>query len=87
MTVEITNDEAVAEIEILMERFGLSAETVVERLIIDAGCWMPMETMADSYWKDRAPLAYDPRLGRHSDFAQTDILKVDLAKERSNPSI
>jgi hypothetical protein len=46
MTVVIENPEAIAEIEELMARFGLSAEVVVERLIIKAGTWMPMETLA-----------------------------------------
>jgi hypothetical protein len=55
MKVEINNAEAVAEVEALMARFGLSAETVIERIIIDAGCWMPMETLANSYWQDRKP--------------------------------
>jgi hypothetical protein len=55
MKIEINNAEAVAEIKELMARFGISAETVVERIIIEAGCWMPMETLANSYWKDRKP--------------------------------
>jgi hypothetical protein len=48
MTVVIENPEAIAEIEELMGRFGLSAEAVVERVIVNAGSWMPMETLAYS---------------------------------------
>ena len=46
MTVELDSPEAVAEIEALMARFGLSAKDVVERVILDAGVWVPMETLA-----------------------------------------
>jgi hypothetical protein len=60
MIVEIQNPEAVTEVKELMARFVLSAETVVERLIIDAGCWMPMETLANSYWEDRASSGLKP---------------------------
>ena len=40
MTVVLENPEAIAEIEELMARFGLSAEVVVERVILEAGVWM-----------------------------------------------
>jgi len=46
MTVEIDNPEAIAEIEEYMSRFNLSAKEVVERILIDVGIWMPMETLA-----------------------------------------
>jgi hypothetical protein len=41
--VNIETPEAIAEIEELMSRFALSAEQVVERVILEAGIWMPME--------------------------------------------
>jgi hypothetical protein len=53
MKIDINNAEAVAEIEQLMGRFGLSAETVVERVIIGAGCLMPTGILASPYWQDR----------------------------------
>jgi hypothetical protein len=53
MTVDIQDVEAIGEIEGLMARFGLPAETVIERVIINVGCWMPMETLANSYWQAR----------------------------------
>jgi len=46
MTVELDNPEAVAEIEALMARFGLSAKDVVERVIVEAAVWMPTETLS-----------------------------------------
>ena len=46
MTVVLEDPEAIAEVEELMARFGLSAKDVVEKVIIDAGIWMPMETLA-----------------------------------------
>ena len=46
MTVTIENPEAIAEIEELMARFGLPAGVVVERLVLEAGSWMPMELLA-----------------------------------------
>jgi hypothetical protein len=45
MIVTIENPEAVAEIEELMERFHLSAQAVVEGVILEAGVWMPMEIL------------------------------------------
>jgi len=48
MTIELDSPEAVAEIEALMARFGLSAKDVVERVIVGAGVWMPMEALGDS---------------------------------------
>jgi hypothetical protein len=46
VTLTIENPKAVTEIEKLMSRFGLSAGVVVERLVLEAGCWMPMELLA-----------------------------------------
>ena len=46
MTLAIENPKAIAEIEELMSRFGLSADIVVERLVLEAGSWMPMELLA-----------------------------------------
>ncbi len=46
MMVVLDNPEAIEEINELMARFGLSAKDVVEKVIIDAGMWMPMETLA-----------------------------------------
>jgi hypothetical protein len=46
MTVVIDHPGVVAEIQALMVRFGLTAETVVERVIQEAVAWMPMETLA-----------------------------------------
>ena len=40
MTVTLDNPDAIAEIEELMARFGLSAEVVVERVILEAGVWI-----------------------------------------------
>ena len=45
MTIVLDDPEAIEEIETLMKRFGLSSKDVVERVIIDAGMWMPMETL------------------------------------------
>jgi hypothetical protein len=45
MTVEITNPEAIAEVEEFMARFKLSAKDVVETVLIETGGWMPMETL------------------------------------------
>ncbi|GGG72722.1 hypothetical protein [Edaphobacter dinghuensis] len=53
MIVDIQDAGAVAEVEELMARFGLSAEAVIERVILEAGCWMPMETLADTYWQNK----------------------------------
>jgi hypothetical protein len=46
MTVTIENLEAIAEIEELMARFGLPAGVLVERLVLEAGSWMPMDLLA-----------------------------------------
>jgi hypothetical protein len=46
MTISVENSEAVAEIEGLMARFELTADEVVERVILEAGTWMPMELLA-----------------------------------------
>jgi hypothetical protein len=56
MTITLDDPEAIEEIEALMSRLGLSAKDVVERVIIDAGVWMPMETLAY-----RRPLSNDKR--------------------------
>ncbi len=46
MTPTIENPEAIAEIEELMARFGLPTDEVVERLVLEAGSWVPMELIA-----------------------------------------
>lgn len=48
MTVTLQNPEAIAEIEQLMARFDLSAEGVLEAVILEAGAWMPMEILSYS---------------------------------------
>jgi hypothetical protein len=45
MTIEITNPEAIAEIEELMARFDIPASVVVERVMVQMGCWVPTETL------------------------------------------
>ncbi|HEX9199260.1 MAG TPA: hypothetical protein VF865_06855 [Acidobacteriaceae bacterium] len=46
MTVTLENQDAIAEIEELMARFDLPADAVVDRVILEAGTWMPMELLA-----------------------------------------
>jgi hypothetical protein len=46
VTLTVENPKAIAEIKELMSRFGLPADVVVERLVLEAGCWMPMELLA-----------------------------------------
>ena len=46
MILTIEDPEAIAEIEELMSRFNLPANVVAERLIVEAGRWMPMELLA-----------------------------------------
>ena len=46
MTVTLENPEAIAEIEQLMARFDLSAQAVLEAVMIEVGMWMPMENFA-----------------------------------------
>lgn len=46
MTLTIENPEAIAELEHLVTRFGLPADVLVERLIQEAGSWMPTELLA-----------------------------------------
>ena len=46
MTVTLKDPRVVSEIEQLMQRFQLPAETVLERLILEAGAWIPMELLA-----------------------------------------
>jgi hypothetical protein len=53
MTVILEDPEVIAEIEELMVGFRLPADAVVERVILEAGAWMPMETLANSYWQER----------------------------------
>ena len=55
MTLTINDPEAIAEIEELMARFGLSADVVVERVILEAGAWMPMEMLT---YPRRSPSDY-----------------------------
>ena len=47
ISVTLENPEVIAEIEWLMARFDLSAEAVLESVIVEAGAWMPMEILAD----------------------------------------
>ena len=47
MTLAIGNPKAIEEVAELMSRFGLPADVVVERLILEAGIRMPMELLAD----------------------------------------
>jgi len=46
MTIVLENQEVIDEIEALMTRFQLPANAVVERVIMEAGVWIPMETLA-----------------------------------------
>jgi hypothetical protein len=46
MTIVLENPEVIEQIEALMTRFQLPADVVVERVILEAGVWMPMETLA-----------------------------------------
>ncbi|HEV2644994.1 MAG TPA: hypothetical protein VGU46_01375 [Acidobacteriaceae bacterium] len=46
MTIEITNPEAIAEIEELMERFNIPASLAVERVMVQMGGWVPTEILA-----------------------------------------
>jgi len=46
MTIILEKPEVIAEVDALMVRFGLSAEAAVERVILEAGTWMPMEALA-----------------------------------------
>jgi hypothetical protein len=46
MTLEITNPEAIAEIEHFVERFNIPASVVVERVMIEMGSWVPTEVLA-----------------------------------------
>jgi aromatic ring-opening dioxygenase catalytic subunit (LigB family) len=46
MTIVLDSPAVITEIEELMARFNLSANDVVERVILEAGTWMPMELLA-----------------------------------------
>jgi hypothetical protein len=46
MTIEITNPEASAEIEELMERFNIPASVAVKRVMDQMGSWVPTEILA-----------------------------------------
>jgi hypothetical protein len=45
MTIDVTNPEAIAEIEGLMERFNISASLVVERVMVQMGGFVPTEIL------------------------------------------
>jgi hypothetical protein len=47
MTVELQNSEVIAEVEALMERFSLTADQVVERVMLEMGTWVPTEVLGD----------------------------------------
>jgi hypothetical protein len=52
MTVELQNPEAIAGIKALMERFGLTADQVVERVMLEMGTWVPLEVLGDPRHND-----------------------------------
>ena len=49
MTIAIKNPEVIVEIQLLMARLQLPADAVVERVILEAGAWMPSEALSGPF--------------------------------------
>jgi hypothetical protein len=71
VTITISNPEAIAEIKYLMDRFQFPAELVVERVLMGAGVFMPMEMLGypDPYWNPREPNEQQPSKDSRADAA------------------